>query len=238
MINLSERLYAAARLAGSSRAVADVGCDHGYLGMYLLENGMTEHVYALDVHRGPLERTRENAAAGGLSERMDFILSDGLKGLKAPYADTALILGMGGALIGNILEEAPAGAFEAIGAYVLGPQSEYMLFRQKLVSLGLMVVDESHVMEEGKYYPIILAKPEKGIEEGLKKGFRLGSAEEYAYGRIGLERGDEVLKSRILKDMEVSSGLLEGNLPRGRRAQLEEKYRTAEKALKTYYSDI
>ena len=237
MINLSERLYAAAKLAGSSGAVADVGCDHAYLGMYLLANGLTEHVYALDVHRGPLQRAGENARANGLSGRMDFILSDGLKGLKEPYADTALILGMGGALIGRILEEAPAGAKAAISSYVLGPQSEYMIFRKKLVSLRLTIVDESHVTEDGKYYPLILAKPDESIGEAARKKYELKNNVEYAYGRIGLERGDEVLRTHIVREMEIFSRLLKGYLPQVRRSQLEERYRTAEEALDTYYRD-
>ena len=136
MIRLSDRLYAAAKLVGRSSSVADVGCDHGYLGMYLLANGLTDHVYALDVHKEPLKRARENAEADGLSDRMDFILSDGLKGLAEPCVETAVVLGMGGALIGNILEEAPEGVREAISSYVLGPQSEQHLFRRKLKSLG------------------------------------------------------------------------------------------------------
>ncbi len=237
MIKLSDRLYAAARLAGNSRSVADVGCDHGYLGMYLLENGLTDHVYALDVHEGPLKRARENAEANGLSGKMDFILSDGLKELKAPWADTAVILGMGGALITRIIEEAPAEARRAIGAYILGPQSEQQLFRRGLVSLHLTIVDESHVIEDGKYYPLILAKPEEDLDEDSRQSYELRNLAEYTYGRPGLERRDDVLRTHIVRERELFSRLLQGHLPEARRRQLTSRYEAAVEALKIYYEE-
>ena len=238
MIRLSERLYAAAKLTGKSRSVADVGCDHGYLGIYLLENGLTDHVCAMDVHSGPLERARENAESAGVSDRMDFILSDGLKELKEPYAEKAVILGMGGALIYRILKEAPDGVRAALRACVLGPQSEQELFRRQLLSLRLIAVNESHVIEDGKYYPLILARPEEDLSPEELEGYELRSTAEYTYGRIGLERRDEVLRLHILKNREVFSRLLQGRLPELRRRQLRERYETAVEALKTYYGVI
>ncbi|MBO6137650.1 MAG: SAM-dependent methyltransferase [Lachnospiraceae bacterium] len=235
MIKLSERLYAAASLVGDSPSVADVGCDHGYLGMFLLEQGMTQYVYAMDVHKGPLERARDNAVSFGVSDRMEFILSDGLTTLKEPYAQTAVILGMGGALIIRIIEEAPAAVRGTLKQYVLGPQSEQWLFRRRLTELSLTVVDEKHVYEDGKYYPMLLAKPDESLKKEERQRYRLRSAAEYSYGRIGLERGNEVLRRHILREAELFSKLLKGQLPESRKRELKERYETAAEALDTYY---
>lgn len=237
MINLSERLYAAAKLAGESAIFADVGCDHGYLGLYLLEEGMTQKVYAMDVNEGPLMRARENADAAGFGDKAEFILSDGLKEEPQPYADTVAILGMGRALILKIIKEAPEFAKSAVKKYVLGPQSEQEQFRRNLTELNLVITRESHVLEDGKYYPVMLAEPLKAVGRDGSKAYELRNLAEFAYGRLGLERKDEVLKKHIEKDREIFSQLLTGWLPENRRRHIKERYETTLEALKVYYEN-
>ena len=77
-IPISKRLLCCAQFVAPGARVADIGTDHGYLGIYLLENGIAAHVHACDLRPMPLQKTRENAVRFGAAERMTFLLSDGL----------------------------------------------------------------------------------------------------------------------------------------------------------------
>ena len=121
-IALRPRLAAAARLAAGTRILADVGCDHGLLSIYMLTHGGAERAVASDLRPGPLEAARRNAAGLGLGDRIRFELCDGLEYPGADEADMVVIAGMGGETICGILARAP---WTREGArLVLQPQSK------------------------------------------------------------------------------------------------------------------
>ena len=76
-IPLSPRLQVCAGFVAPGERVADIGCDHGYLGIHLLQSGKASHVIAADVVPGPLSAARRNAEKYGFSDQMEFYLSDG-----------------------------------------------------------------------------------------------------------------------------------------------------------------
>ena len=102
-IKLDPRLSAVASLVRRGSKVADVGTDHGYLPAYLVLNGVSPSAVAGDVRIGPLENARKTVAELGLSDKIETVLSDGLKSFKVNCADDIIIAGMGGILIGEIL---------------------------------------------------------------------------------------------------------------------------------------
>ena len=108
MVNvpLSSRLLACAAFVQPGERVADVGCDHGYLSLHLLQSGVAGHVYASDVREGPLGSARRNAAHFGVSEKIDFFLCDGVQGLPRDF-DVLICAGMGADTMISILEAAP-----------------------------------------------------------------------------------------------------------------------------------
>ena len=108
MVNvpLSPRLLACAAFVLPGERVADVGCDHGYLSLHLLQSGVAGHVYASDVREGPLSSARRNAAHFGASEKIDFFLCDGVQGLPRDF-DVLICAGMGADTMISILEAAP-----------------------------------------------------------------------------------------------------------------------------------
>ena len=75
---LSERLTAVAQLITPGLRVADVGCDHGYLAIYLIKNQISVHVIAMDIGCGPLERAMQHVQEAGLAPEIEIRLSDGL----------------------------------------------------------------------------------------------------------------------------------------------------------------
>ena len=102
-MQLSIRMQAVADMVTPGGRIADIGTDHGYVPIYLVEQNKTDHAIAMDVRKGPLARAGENIVRFGCSDRIETRLSDGLAMLKPGEADTVIIAGMGGLLSIRIL---------------------------------------------------------------------------------------------------------------------------------------
>ena len=158
---LSERLGMLARMVTPGSRVADVGCDHGFLSIHLVQEGISPAVIAMDVRKGPLSAAREHIDARGLGTYIETRLSDGLEKLKPGEVDTVVCAGMGGRLMERILRENLEKAVQ-LRELILQPQSELREFREFLRKAGFQVICEDMVHEDGKYYFAIRAVPEIG----------------------------------------------------------------------------
>jgi tRNA (adenine22-N1)-methyltransferase len=148
-------------MIGRGERVADIGTDHALLPIALYERGVTRALILSDVRPGPLEKAR-----AGLSRRLpgavfDIRLGDGL----APYAcgefDVAVMAGMGGRLIADILSADPEKA-RSFGRYILQPRNAADKLRARLAELGFAVADEV-LATEGKFIcEILCATPAAG----------------------------------------------------------------------------
>lgn len=148
---LSERLLMLARMVTPGSRVADVGCDHAFLSIYLVQTGISPAVIAMDVRKGPLQAADEHIKAWGLGAYIGTRLSDGLEKLMPGEADTVICAGMGGRLMERILTE----GMEKTGQLrelILQPQSELQEFREFLDRGGFHITHEDMVREDGKYY--------------------------------------------------------------------------------------
>lgn len=123
-----------------------------------METGTVRHVVAMDVRKGPLSRAAEHVREYHMEDRIETRLSDGLQELKAGEADTVIIAGMGGELMLRILRDG-AHMYDSVKHYVLSPQSELSAFRHGLEKLGISILEEQMLMDEGKYYVILHAAP-------------------------------------------------------------------------------
>ena len=103
---LSTRLLACAGFVNKGDRVADIGCDHGYLSIYLLTNGIARSCIASDVAEGPLQSAMRNARKFGVQENISFYLSDGVRNIPRDF-DSLVCAGMGGETMIHILESAP-----------------------------------------------------------------------------------------------------------------------------------
>ena len=106
-IRLSPRLQMVADFVPPCACAADIGTDHGYLPVWLLQSGVIQSAIAADIHAGPLANARQSAAAYDLEERFRFVQADGLQFSGAQAADVITIAGMGGETICTILAAAP-----------------------------------------------------------------------------------------------------------------------------------
>lgn len=138
--------------------LVDIGCDHGFLSIYLVSEGICPKALAMDVREGPLTAAGTHVAEWGLEDYIEIRLSDGLKKYRAGEADTMVCAGMGGRLMKRILEE---GMDKAAGMkeLILQPQSELSEFRSFLRQAGFRVTQEDAIREDGKYYFAMKAVP-------------------------------------------------------------------------------
>ena len=148
---LSNRMQALTDMVTPGTVITDVGCDHGFVSVYLVQKGLSPRVIAMDVRSGPLERAREHIREYGLQDRIETRLSDGLHGLKTGEANGMICAGMGGPLMEKILTEGREQA-QGFAELILQPQSEIPHFRTFLMDEGYLLLDENIIYEEGKYY--------------------------------------------------------------------------------------
>jgi tRNA (adenine22-N1)-methyltransferase len=153
-VQISKRLKAVASLVTKGNILADIGTDHGYVPIYLIQQKIIPRAIAMDINKGPLERAREHIAGNGLSDHIETRLSDGAHELKPGEADSILIAGMGGALAIRIITES-ADVFRSAAEVIIQPQSEVLLVRKFILDNGYEFLDEDMVLEDGKFYPMM-----------------------------------------------------------------------------------
>lgn len=155
---LSKRLKHVLALISPHAAVADVGCDHGYLAIELLQLKKAKHVIAMDVNAGPLARAGENRDRYGFSDRMETRLSDGMEALEPGEVQSVVCAGMGGKTICGIIGRSRYLA-QTLDELVLQPQSELHIVRRYLRENGFRIAAEDMVLEDGKFYPMMRVIP-------------------------------------------------------------------------------
>lgn len=156
MVVLSARMQAVADMVTKGSRVCDVGCDHGYVSIYLVQNQISPSVLAMDINKGPLLRAEEHVADTGLTKYITLRLSDGLAAYEKGEADTLICAGMGGRLMQRIIAQYPSKTKD-FKELILQPQSEISHFRSFLRNEGYSIVWEDMILEEDKFYPIIRA---------------------------------------------------------------------------------
>lgn len=192
MVKLSERLKCVAELITPGLKVADIGCDHGYLPIYLIQNGISDSVIASDVNVGPLEKAIDNIETYGLSTSIDTRLSDGLKMFEPEEVQCIVMAGMGGNLVIDILNDGVAVTDEA-KELILQPQSDIERVRRYLQSNGFIIVSESMVFEDGKFYPMMKVK--HGEQRWDKDVY-------FIYGKILLREKNPVLHQFLIQEKD------------------------------------
>lgn len=229
MLKISDRLATVASLIPAGANLVDIGTDHGYVPIWLLQNQRIASAIAMDVNKGPLARAKDNRDKYGFSEVMDLRLSNGFEKLHPGEGDSVLIAGMGGPLMIRIIEEGRENA-SSIQTWVLQPQSEIPSVRRYLHEHDFIIVEEIMLKDEGKYYMAMKAVP--GQESSWN---RL----EYLFGKYLLEQKHSVLKEFIEKETElykkIRQQLIESNQTASERYQEVVGYLEDLKQAMAYY---
>lgn len=156
-IKLSNRLRTIAAFVPQGANVADIGTDHGYIPVWLAQNGIANRIAAADINRGPLRHAEETAAQYGVTDQIHFALCSGLEFEGSAEYDTVIIAGMGGELIASILSAAPW-TKQQDTTLILQPNSRIPYLVEWLLDNGYTIVDAKLVKDAGKLYQILVVK--------------------------------------------------------------------------------
>ncbi|MBQ9990164.1 MAG: SAM-dependent methyltransferase [Lachnospiraceae bacterium] len=258
-MELSKRLQAVADLLSEGLKVADIGCDHGFLSIYLVQVGKVSGCIAMDVNRGPLQRAEENIDRQGLSTYIETRLSDGANALNIGEAEAAVLAGMGGKLMIRIIEDSLE-KFLRMQEFILQPQSEIALVRQFIRQIGCRITGEDMVLEEGKFYPMMRVETgdfQNPAQSALWKKERISSQQAAghgsdrdqqelfdAFGECLLRNRHPVLKQFLEKEKKLQEEILtaleeQSSLrSRQRRKEIEARLEKIQQGLEWFTDEV
>lgn len=223
---LTKRLAMCAELVGGRGIVCDIGTDHAYLPVYLVESGKCTNAYACDVADGPLSSARSTVTQSGLADKIRLIKSDGLNSVPPDGISDVVLAGMGGELIMDIIGRAD---WLKNGVnLVLQPNTRETELIKYLCGNGFDIT-QKRACEDGRFIYIALgAKYSGNIRE-------ISDFDAYVYG---LDMADEASCKYIMKQSERIAAAAKGMLS-GRNAsahQEAERLEMLAERLKEYAS--
>ena len=156
-IKINGRLMTAVQFVRKGARFADIGTDHAYLPIYLLNSGAIKCAIAADINQGPLDKADENISKYEMSSSIKTVLCDGLSAIPADEVDDIAIFGMGGELIVKIIDESPW-TKSAQKRLILQPMTHPEKLRKYLAENGYKIIGEALSLDRGKLYQTICAE--------------------------------------------------------------------------------
>ena len=188
-MKLTNRLLKIASLISENKRLADIGTDHGYIPVYLLNENKINFAILADINKGPLENARNEVRRNKLEDKVDLRLGSGIEVLKKDEVDEIIIAGMGGILISNLLE-ANKEVAHSVDKLILQPMQAQEELREYLLNNGYEILDECLEKEDFRIYEIIVAKytgKNTPVEDNIY----------YEVGKKLIENNDKLLKEFI-----------------------------------------
>ena len=211
---LNARLLCAAELTRQDATFADIGTDHAYLPLFLLDSGKIKFAYCCDINEGPLASARKNAEERARLDKTEFILTDGATVLSGKGITDYAICGMGGELIADIIERAPHLKDGSLNL-ILQPMSSIEELRYYLAEDGFEITDESICHAQGKLYQCINCSY-TGNQYNLTPA-------EATLGKLNIEKGtsNPYFKALLSKHSEQTKHIILGKQKGGSDASKE-----------------
>ncbi|KUO64063.1 MAG: tRNA methyltransferase [Gracilibacter sp. BRH_c7a] len=199
-IKLGTRLHTIASFVPEGSRLGDIGTDHAYLPVYLIQKGIIKSAVGVDIHKGPYESALETVTMYGVGQNIDIRQGNGLIPLRPDEIDTLVIAGMGGGTILEILQSQPK-VLEEVSKIIIQPQGAEARVRKELISQGWRLKDECLVEEDNRIYSVIILTRSEGLGyqdiENRIKDIR-GSFSNYAQQQ-NLDISTEVINDFINK---------------------------------------
>lgn len=198
-MNISKRLKEIIKCAVKCEFLADIGTDHAYIPIFLVENKIAKRAAACDISEGSLIKAKKNILEHNYENFIETRTGNGLSAIKeGERPDQIIIAGMGGMLIIDILENA-ADILKNAKRIILQPQRDIDKVRRTVHKLGLKIIDERMIFESGKYYNIIVC--ENGVD------FTYNEIE-YFFGKILIEQKNTFLKKQVKHELLKINNIL------------------------------
>ncbi len=150
-VKLTPRLSAVASLVKGGGIIADIGTDHGYLPIYLVQSGRVIGAIAADIGKEPLKNAEKSVEYYDLGHKISLRLSDGLREFSSTDAHEIVFAGMGGTLIAEKLSETPWVKDSNIH-FIFQPQSRAEDLREFLYANGFEIGSETATHESRRVY--------------------------------------------------------------------------------------
>lgn len=160
-MELSKRLNLIVDYIENCDTLVDIGTDHGYIPIYAVKNGICKNAIASDINRDPLDKAKLNSIFESVDENIDTRLGSGLETIKSGEAQVAIIAGMGGNLIRDILE-ADKDKVKSLDYLILQPAQNPEVLREYLYTNGYEVIAEDLCIDEEKYYELFKVRAKDG----------------------------------------------------------------------------
>ncbi len=208
---LNKRLLCAASFVERGAAVADIGCDHAYLPIYLIKENIASSVVACDINEGPCETARENIRRQGLSKVISVRCTDGLFGIEDVAPDNIVICGMGGDLIFRIVSESGY-TKDKTPLLILQPMTKVNELRSSLLRAAYNIEKEALVYDD-RLYEVIVCRYDGVSREWSELELLTGKYTEK----------NELYISHINKLVKQYSVIIEGKKKAGLDTTAEEK---------------
>lgn len=200
-------MKAVAGMVTTGGVLADIGTDHGYIPIALVQRQKITGAIAMDINKGPLARAQENIASARLGDYIQTRLSDGVTALGEGEADSILIAGMGGELVIHILSEGEK-VCKAASELILQPQSDIRKVREYLRLHHYKIVDEDMICEDGKYYPMMRVVHVESDDAWMKMNEQTKAACDI-YGPLLLRNGNPVLRRFLVRQHRQLTQILQ-----------------------------
>lgn len=199
-MKLTDRLLKIASLVTKGKKIADIGTDHGYIPVYLLNKGHVDFAILADVNKGPLENAKSEVRHNNLTNKVDLRLGSGIEVLNENEVDEVIIAGMGGILISELLEAKKSVAHN-LDKLILQPMQAQDELRKYLLNNGYEILDEVLVKEDFRIYEIIVAKY-------TSKSTSVDDEIYYEVGKKLIENKDQLLNEFIDKKIFMYNSIL------------------------------
>ena len=180
MIKLTPRLSAAAQLVRQGCVLADIGCDHGFLPVYLLQTGKIKGAVASDVNEGPLRSCQLLVKECGFENKVKCVLSNGLEGISESDCSDISICGMGAELIVKILSSC-SWVENKEKHFIFNPMTHSEILRRYLCENGFEIQNDIIVKEGNRYYNVLDAYYTGDIIERSEAYYYLGEIKSFEY---------------------------------------------------------
>lgn len=148
---ISLRLKTIASFVDPVDHLIDVGCDHAYLSIFLVQHHLCQNVLATDVHENALNNAKKNIQKEHLEEKITLLLSDGLEQVEQEKWDTLVLAGMGTNTIFHILSKVDS---KYIKKVIVQSNHDLYTLRKKMPQYGYYLKEEKIIFEKKHYYVI------------------------------------------------------------------------------------
>lgn len=201
MMQISNRLNKIISFIEKEDKVADIGTDHGFVPNFIVNENISNYVISSDISENSLKKSIELTLEYNNCDKIQNRVGPGLKVLEASEVDVAIIAGMGGLLISDIIKDSLDIAIN-LKKLILQPMQAKRDLRIFLYEKGFEIIDEAIIYEDKKYFEIIVTK-----YTGENK--KISDEIFFDIPEIPYKRKDAIMKSYLENRIEYNTLLIE-----------------------------